>query len=162
MPRRVRLCRYETVEINICRTAAVALRIEATDVMGGMDPNVFVWEREPPDHNGDEWEVFQAVASAVDMANLPADNPEIDADPRYFRRNWIHVVLQTHAQAQQYWEQISKEVCRLPGIMDRLDTLRVAEDVWCRCGEGDSSDSSESSASSESSDESISVSESDG
>ena len=155
MARGIRLQRFEPENTNHWHLRAYRLRVEAVEACGGIDVNVFVYRRHPADpHTGQIFDEFVAVAGPVDMADRPIGAPAEGSDP-FFRLSYVELDVRSSEEFQQIWEDLKTEVCVLVEAMDRLDQLKLAEEVWC--GDSCATAVSESSATSSGSEASASA-----
>lgn len=133
MARRIRLTRYAPAQIMFNNYGAYRLRVEVTGVEGpDLDEHIFIYKRNPPSpHTTLNCDTFEAVAGPPQLASIPAGAPDPDMNWPYYRLNYIELDVASTKQAEDIWNEIQAEVCVLVSALDRLDNLKVIEDVWC-------------------------------
>ena len=104
------------------------VEVSVADVAGGMDPNVFVFQRSGPDLLGNYTDYFQTVASPVDMADLPVHTPNLTVSP-FFRKDVIEVDFPAQAAYDFFWTTLVELLNRLCVAMDMADFLSPASTV---------------------------------
>lgn len=141
MARGIQLRRYAIAAANHWYLHGFRLRVEVQAVAGGMDPNVFLYRRNPPDPvTGEVSDVFQTVCSFPDMGEYPATEPSDATAFPYFRLDFVELDFRGQTNYDSAWTSIRTEVHRLVAAMDKAEDLVVVEDVWL----GDSGGNSES------------------
>ena len=131
MARRLKLRKYNVVNVNYQYLGAFRLRVVAEALPGeDTDPNVFVFKREPPDpYTGVDVDTFCAICSPVDLADFPALEPDVNRNYPFFRRAEIELDFRATSQAEEIWLTIIREVGTLMQAMDRLEQLVLTEEV---------------------------------
>jgi len=146
--RRLKLQKYELLHVNFLYLGGFRLRVEASDPLGsGADPNVFLFLRDvlnPYDQTIDD--LFQGVASVVDMAEYPVGEPNNNTTYPMFRLDFFEIDLRTTELAQKTWLLVQEEVSNLLLILDRMEQLEPTEEVWVGAPEEDEGGSSSSSS----------------
>jgi hypothetical protein len=151
MGRGIQLTRSSIKDANHWFLRGFRLRIEVTEVTGGMPEHVFVYRREPANpETGTIDDTFQTVASLPDLSEYPVGAPDPERPFPYFRDNFIEVDVRSTGDFQNVWERIHAEVCNLVDILNRADNLVVDEVVWCGDQPPTSESASESASESES------------
>lgn len=150
--RRLRLQKFELENVNYLYLGAFRLRVEASDPEDtGADPAVFLYLRRPANpYNGDIGDIFQTIASPVDMAEYPVGEPNVDTPFPIFRLPYVELDLRSVDLAEDSWGIIVSEVDTLLKSLNRMEDLvpTVSVDVGGDAtggGGGGSSSSSESS-----------------
>lgn len=148
---RLKLTRYGIDNVRYKHLGAFRIRIEATDPTdSGMDTNVFVYRQDPINaYSGDANNTFMAVASAVDLAEYPADEPNTATEFPFFRLNYVELDVRAISQAEEFWQIVVHDVGVLIESLNVLIELREQEAVWVgapfgNSGNSDSTSSSES------------------
>jgi hypothetical protein len=94
-----------------------------------MSEHIFVYERQPPDPaTGEIFDVFQGVASPIDLTGLPKDNPV--AGSPFFLSTQLEVDLPSQKEHDEMWEALVLDVCNLVDVLNGEDRGEVVE--WCR------------------------------
>jgi len=144
--KRIKLTRYESTSVNVHYISAYRLKIIASDA-SGLENRVFLFRRDAINpYTSEATDTFVAVCSPVDLEDYPPAEPDPAKEYPFFRADTVEVDFRTTAMAEEVWLIIKKEVCTLLEGLDRLETLKLKEEVWC----GTPPDESDSSASSDS------------
>lgn len=134
------------------RKQGFRLVIEAQDAVS-MPAAVFAHQRRQLDpYSGTAEDEFCFVCSPFDLTKYPADEPNPEQFPQFFRKSSIDIILASQAMAEEAWAVIQREVCGLVDALNRLDVLGVAETT--RCGDEVPDSGSEGSGSEPGSEES--------
>lgn len=92
---------------------------------------------------------FDGVCSPADLAEFPEEEPFANADPPWFRLNYVDLVFRSHGQALEARDAILGELRQLVYTLDEMDDMEVAQETWIGTPpEASSSVSSDSSSSS--------------
>ena len=131
--RRIRLTRYAAENVNYTYYGAYRMKVAVTDVEGDdLDKYVFIYKRNPPSpYTGSDCDEFCAVAGPSQLGDVPAGAPDPDKNWPFYRLDSVELDFMAAAQAEQAWEDIQAEVCRLVGAMDDLEKLQAISDIWC-------------------------------
>lgn len=146
MARAIRLTRLDIKNANHYHLRGFRLRVEVAEVSGGMDRNVFLYRRHPPDpRTGEIVDEFATVCSFPDLAEYPVGDPSTTTDLPFLRKDFVELDVRSTRDCELVWETIRSQACALAAALDRADVLQEVETVWC--GIPPASDSSASSAS---------------
>jgi hypothetical protein len=131
--RRIRLTRYAAVNVNYTYYGAYRMQVAVTSVQGDdLDKYIFIYKRNPVSpYTGEGCDEFLAVAGPSQMGDVPAGAPDPDKNWPFYRLDSVELDFMAAAQAEQAWEDIQEEVCRLVAGMDDLEKLQAISDVWC-------------------------------
>jgi hypothetical protein len=142
MARGIKLRRYEISQANHYHLHGFRLKVDVEAVSGGMLPEIFVFNRCPPDPNtGDSTDRFLTVASFVDMSDWPVGNPDPDKGLPFFRKSAVELDLRSMSDYNAVWELLVSEANNLCYALDRADILVPAESQWAGTKSDESSDS---------------------
>lgn len=132
MGRGLRLERLGTRRPNFWRDAVVRTRIRVVETFGDVPAEVFVFERRPVNSvTGDIEDLFQSVASPVDLTLFPVDAPDPQLSDAFFRKSFVEVDLYSQEEFDQFWSLLSTHVCALLDALDATDRMGVKEEVGC-------------------------------
>jgi hypothetical protein len=127
------------------------VRVEATDAEY-MTNKIFACQRNLLDANtGEQDDEFCFVCSPLDLVAYPADDPDPEQFPQYFRKDTVDIWVPGLQTVQDTLDEISEQVCHLLQVMQTQCELEALEPIWCPSppdAEPDSSSSSEESSSS--------------
>lgn len=142
MARALKLRKSAMVDVSYQFVGAYRLRVEVVDVDGGMDPNIFLYRRDPYNPvTNEQLDVLFAMASPVDMADYPVGEPDPDAEFPFFRLDYMEIDVRSTRVADETWTTIVREANTLVLALDRLEELEEVEDVWAGPPPGGVSDS---------------------
>lgn len=133
MKRRIKLTKYASSTETYNNYGAYRLRIEVAEVFGAdLDEYVFIYRAVAPSaYTGQNCDVFEAVAGPGQLAAYPAGQANPDQGWPYYRLNYVELDVISATQAESIWKEIQSQVCVLVAAMDKLDNLKVIENVWC-------------------------------
>lgn len=143
--RRLHLQRHELQNVNYQYLGAFRLRVDVTDPTGsGADPNVFLYHRKPPTVLETVDDVFQTIASPVDMSEYPVGDVSDETTYPMLRADFIELDFRSVQLAEDAWIIVVREVDALLKILDRMELLVPTIGVFVGAdeSEGDSSSSS--------------------
>lgn len=98
----------------------------------GISSAVFRFLRRPinPANYADgQVDEFNGLCTVEEMASLPLNNPEVDADPAFCRKASIDLIFATQEEAAETWAAIKADVLELLEALDRMDVLSAQEVV---------------------------------
>lgn len=149
MVHRIKLTPYTPETVRFRNRDAFRVKIVASDG-DGLPNEIFGFQRTLVDANTEEQcDEFSFVCSPYDISAYPANEPDPDQSPQFFRKATVDILVPSLTVAQEVLEDIEAQVCRLVQLLDQLDDLRVLPAVWCP-SEPDDDDDSESESDSES------------
>lgn len=147
MARGITFRRYAIEQANHYHLRGFRVRIEVASVCGGMDPNIFVYRREPANPvTGVQWDTFQTIASFPDMEEYPIGTPNSETPFPYFRSDSIELDLRSVEDVDYVWQLVLTEAAHLINALDKaeqlvaIETATVGED----CADSESASISES------------------
>lgn len=82
---------------------------------------------------------FCFVCSAYDLSTYPANTPDSDQFPQFFRKDTVDILVPGIEIAQATIESIQEQVCHLIVLMNKLDDLDTVVETWCPSAPEDSS-----------------------
>jgi len=130
MARGIKLKRYAIENANHFHIRGFRIRIEVTEVCGGMVENVFVFRKAPANpFDGTEAEEFQTVASFPDIAEYPVGAVDAETPFPYFRTNVVELDVRSVEEYDYVWTEIMAEVGNLINALDKADEIVAAETV---------------------------------
>jgi len=131
MARGVKLVLAQLEKANHYFLRCFRLQVTATEVYDGMDPNVFLFRRSPPDPvSGEVYDKFVTVCSPVDMSDWPVGEPNPFLAEPFFRNNTVALDVRSLRDFNFIWDVFRREVGNLCVALDRLDQLVDAEFQW--------------------------------
>lgn len=98
------------------------LRVVASNAVG-LSENVFRYIRSPGGKPGETIQEFNGVCSAVDMAELPENEPLEKNSKEFFRMNEVDLLFRSTQETVKAWEVITKEVSILLETLERTIEL---------------------------------------
>ena len=129
------------------RGDAFRLKVIAT-AASQMPAEVFGHQRQLIDpSSGTAGDEFCFVCSPFDLSVYPANEPDDDQFPSFFRKNSIDVLLPSSAAVEDAWLAIQEEVSGLVSAMNRMEWLTPAETVRIGAANDEETSLSESSLS---------------
>lgn len=128
MARGIKLQRSAISQVNHFYLRGFRIRIDVSEVCGGMDPYVFLYRRAPANpFNGEQFDEFQCVASFPDMEEYPVGAPSEETPFPYFRLDYIELDVRSVSDFDYVWTTILSEVGRLVETLEKADNLTVEE-----------------------------------
>ena len=82
---------------------------------------------------------FCFVCSPYDLSIYPANEPDPEQFPQFFRKDTIDILVPGIEIAQEVITEVQEQVCHLITLMEKLDELEAAAPVWCPSPPEDSS-----------------------
>jgi len=82
---------------------------------------------------------FAFVCSPYDLSLYPANEPDPEQFPPFFRKATIDILVPGIEMAQDVITQVEEQVCHLVTLMGKLDELEEGTAVWCPDAPPDSS-----------------------
>lgn len=109
------------------------LRLAVTASNGtDMPDEIFLHQKSLVDVNTDlECDEFVAICSPYDLSIYPANEPDEDQIPPFFRKATLDILLPGVGTLVDVQADIEKQVCRLISLLDDLDTVSEVTEVWC-------------------------------
>lgn len=155
MARGLKLKRYGVTNQNYQWLGAYRIRVEVASVCGGMDPNIFIYRRDPFNPlTNEQLDTYLAMASPADMSWYPALEPNSETEFPFFRQNFIELDFHAVNEAEAAWVVWNREANILCEALDQLEQLILTEEVnvgaICAGSESGSGSASESHSTSES------------
>ncbi len=144
MTRRIKLERLGVENANVAYLGAYRLQVQVAEIED-MPEEIFIHERKVDPDTAEITDTFCAVASPVDIYEMPINAP--NSESAYFRKSSMDGYVRSTAEAEDIWNSIQRETCILIEALNRYDTLTVIATTWCPEAPPDSSDSSASSES---------------
>ena len=113
------------------RGDAFRLRITAVDNVL-MPKAIFAHQRRLVDpYDGSTGDEFSFIASPFDCTIYPANAPDANQFPQFFRKSVVDILLPSTEAAETAWNDIHTQVCNLVAAYNRLDALILVETVRC-------------------------------
>jgi hypothetical protein len=151
MARYIKLIRASSENVNVRYHGAFRVQVTVARAEN-MPAEVFLYQRLPPNADGEVFDRFLTVCSPVDLAEYPTVEPDDDLRFPYFRKDSVELDFRSTDHAQEFWEIMMREVCCLREALDRLDALEVTAEFECGELDSETTDSEESETSEESAD----------
>jgi ethanolamine utilization microcompartment shell protein EutS len=128
-PRSVRL-QWAVSRYLVDGADAVRVRIEATEAID-MPTAIFAYLALPmkPEEVTLQGS-FDHVCSAVDLEEYPETEPLPNSEPKWFRLNYVDVLLRTREEAEDLVNGIVADVDSLKQALDRTENLVPGGDLW--------------------------------
>lgn len=105
---------------------AYALHVSASSPEG-YDSHVFVYQRQPPrmdpfgKFGGVRDDVFVNVATPVDMADIPCDQPDIEHGMPYYRSSTVDLWFRNLEDTERAKREIDRDIGDLVRLMNQFD-----------------------------------------
>jgi len=116
------LTRVDSADLDVFR-----LRLVTANPVG-IDPNIFVFIRQPLALGSeDQVNKFTNVASVADMAEYPVDDPNVDNEFPFFRSNEVILDFRSSADYEYGLDEIRARVEQLLAATARLSSLTSME-----------------------------------
>lgn len=127
--RRLRLTKSEVQFVNYQFLGAARLKVVVTDYDNtGADPNVFLYNRRPPNpYDSSVSDLWLGIASVVEMADYPVGEPDVNTPYPFFRSNEIEVDFESLELLNETWPLVVAEISNLLVALDRLEQLTPTE-----------------------------------
>lgn len=96
----------------------------------GINNAIFRYLRKPIDpanFSAGQVDEFNGLCTPEEMASLPLNNPEVDADPAWCRKATLDLIFATTEEASETWATIKADVLTLLKTLDRMDNLNSQE-----------------------------------
>jgi hypothetical protein len=74
---------------------------------------------------------FAFVCSPYDLSIYPANEPDPEQFPQYFRKATIDILVPGVEMAQEVITEVQEQVCHLITLLEKLDELEAGTPVWC-------------------------------
>lgn len=108
----------------------VRVRIEADDSTL-MPTKIFAYQLLPIKPGEDEAVgAFDHVCSAVDLEEYPEDEPNAGERPRWFRLNYVDVLLRSREEVREFIKSVVEDVKILKDTLDITEDLVPTGDLW--------------------------------
>jgi hypothetical protein len=78
---------------------------------------------------------FDGICRPQELEDLPINAPQVNADPPWYRLDFVDVLLNSQEQGAEFLAQVEADVASLVSALDTADELDVLEDVWVGTGE---------------------------
>lgn len=88
---------------------------------------------------------FDGICRPQELEDLPINAPHVNADPPWYRLDFVDVLLESQAQGAEFLALVEADVATLVESLDTADTLDALADVWVGTGEPPAISSSSSS-----------------
>lgn len=130
--RGVSLVREEVVRTFVKgRGDAFRLRITAKDNVL-MPKHIFAHQKRLVDpYDATQGDEFCFITSPFDATIYPANAPDVQQFPQFFRKDVVDILLPSTEAAAETWSAIHSYVCNLVSAYNRLDALVEIETVRC-------------------------------
>ncbi len=141
------------IKLTIAQPTRVAyngrdtFRVQVTASDGENMPNeIFGHKQWVSDYETNELcDEFCFICSPYDISTYPANEPDPEQVPPYFRKATLDIYVPGTGAAGTVIQAIETQVCGLVALLDQLDVLDNVQVAWCPSApDDDSSDSSES------------------
>ena len=123
---KIKLTRFSTQpDPTIASKCSCPIRIEAETLDAAFIPSeVFVYQMGMTEAD----DLFVAVCSATQLADLPATRPEPGEEVVYYRLPFLEVVLNHSDECLRLWEDVQKDVQELVANLT-ANTILVEEET---------------------------------
>lgn len=119
----VRLKKFVQERYVINNVDGYRMKVEAYDA-NHMSSSIFRYIRGPFSQTiGAYSEEFDGICSPADLEEFPVDTPTLNANPAWFRKDYIDLVFRSQATAEEAWGRIVKDVTTLVASLDLMDTI---------------------------------------
>lgn len=122
------------------------LRLTATASEAEDMPNeIFLHQKTLVDPGTDTTQdEFIAICSPYDLSDYPANEPDAEQEPAFFRKATLDILLPGNTLWGEVRDEIEAQVRVLVSLLDRLASLPETDEVWIPDAPADSSSSSSS------------------
>lgn len=72
---------------------------------------------------GAYYQEFDGVCSPADIEEFPVDSPAANANPAWFRKDYIDLVFRSNVTAEEAWDRIVSDVSKLVSTLDIMDNM---------------------------------------
>ncbi len=94
-----------------------------------VDGYLFLFRRNPPNHNGEVLDDYIANCSVIDMTWYDPSEPRPAPLNQFFRLNYFDIYLPSVTLAAEVWEYVKREITFLLEALDASDVLVLQEEV---------------------------------
>ncbi|TMJ00790.1 MAG: hypothetical protein E6G97_17815 [Alphaproteobacteria bacterium] len=134
MARSVTLTRQAQQRGTVSGLTAYRTVVTASGATGGSgaENELFVHERLPRDPSaplGQTEDRFLSIATPLDLAELPVNEPNANASPTYFRKATVELWTISQDEADKIWSSIQKDVKALFLALKIADSLTDEEEA---------------------------------
>ncbi len=106
------------------------LRCEVVDSLN-VTREVFLFKRSVADPlNAVEVDHFIAICSPFDLATYPANEPDAEQDPPFFRKSEFDILLPSVATVVEVRQSVQSQLLTLLSMLRNLDALSDEEPFW--------------------------------
>ncbi len=106
------------------------LQCEVIDAIN-VTKDVFLYKRSIVDPLlADQADHFIAICSPFDLATYPANEPDAEQDPPFFRKNVIDILLPSVTQVVEVRSSIQSQLLNLLMLLRNLDNLTDESPFW--------------------------------
>mgnify|MGYP000597036515 CR=1 FL=1 len=128
--RAIKLKKLAVLNVDYLYLSAFRLRVEV-ELTHGIEPQIFVYRRDLANpYTGDVLDTFFTIASPVDMAEYPSEEPDPQKAYPFFRKRFVELDFRSTALADEAWRLIVEEATTLVHALNRLEDLEPVEEVW--------------------------------
>lgn len=129
MARSITLTREPQTTFTVGTQMCFRFRVTASDAVD-MANEIFLFRLRPLVPGAeDRVAEFLSICSPVDLEDYPADEPEEDASPAFFRLASIDLLVRSQTLAEQLWTNIQAAVAVLIEALNASDDLDAGEVV---------------------------------
>jgi hypothetical protein len=120
----IRLKKFTQEKFVINNVDGFRMKIVAYDA-NNMSNYIFRYIRGPfSATTGAYFEELDGVCSPADLEEFPVDSPLDNANPAWFRKDYIDLVFRSQTTAEEAWDRIVKDVSVLVSSLDKMDVIK--------------------------------------
>jgi hypothetical protein len=106
------------------------LHCEVTDALN-VTRDIFLFKRSIADPLNDEViDEFIAICSPFDLSTYPANEPDAQQDPPFFRKSEFDILLPSVASVVEVRTSVTSQLVSLLNMLKNLDRLQDEEPFW--------------------------------
>jgi len=119
----IKLKKFVQTSYVINNVDGFRMKIEAFSA-NNMNKAIFRYIKGPFNGNaGNYQEDFDGVCSPSDLEEFPIDAPAANANPAWFRKDYVDLVFRSQSTAEETWDRIVKDVTILIKTLDVMDNI---------------------------------------
>jgi len=120
----IRLKKFVQEKYVINNVDGYRMKILAYDG-NNMGNEIFRYIRGPfSQTTGSYFEELDGVCSPADLEEFPVDTPLANANPAWFRKDYVDLVFRSQTTAEEAWDRIVSDVKILVSSLDKMDLIK--------------------------------------
>jgi len=119
----IRLKKFVQEKYVINNVDGYRMKIVAYDA-NNMSNHIFRYIRGPFSQTTNSYfEELDGVCSPADLEEFPIDTPLANANPAWFRKDYVDLVFRSQTTAEEAWNRIVSDVNILVSSLDKMDVI---------------------------------------